>query len=100
MSARVTATFGLSGTQTGVVPPKQAKARTWQTTHAADPRRQVLVKHGLDVGQVRRTQHGDEEHRLLADARERVDDVDPVPTEVDEGLLACAVACSGFTHRR
>jgi hypothetical protein len=61
------------------------------------PRRQVLVQHRLRVGQVRRAEHREEEHRLPALPGDRIRDVDPAPAEVDEGLLAGMV---GLAHRR
>lgn len=64
-------------------------------THVtAHPRRQVLMQHRLDVGEIGGVQHRDEEHSLLHLARGGVHHVEPVTAEVDEGLLARAV------HRR
>jgi hypothetical protein len=57
---------------------------------AADPRGQILAQHGLDVGEVTRAEHEDEEHGRPR-AGHRIDDRESGAAEVDEALRAGAV---------
>ncbi len=58
---------------------------------ARDPRREILVEHRLDVGEVARPEHADEEDRRRRRAGGGIADRQAVAAEIDEALGAGAM---------